>query len=176
MSKPRRHAHLSRALFVSIAALSLAATGAVASVAGSSMLDRSSTAPQVSFPPPIPVVPPSVTPLPAPMTRQQAIDSVRSRGNVVMRIDRVAAKQTSFGAVQEARGAATDVIANASPSLVVWVVAVSGDFRPQLARGERFPWGVVLLDVITGREVATFAGGGGPWPDFFDKLRDRAGS
>ena len=173
MQKNSRANHGPRFAYALVGVVCLMGMAAIASVAGSLPGGSSTLASQASFPPPVPVVPPSPTPLAVPMTRQQALDAAAAQRNVALRVDRREAKLTTFGQVQAARGAANDVVASVQPTQLVWVVATSGDFKPQLARGEHFPWGVVLFDLVTGREVATFAGGGGPWPDFFARLPDQ---
>ncbi len=75
------------------------------------------------------------------ITRQQVLDATRSKTSIVARADRMDAKLTTWGILQTARGASADVVTSMQPAQQVWVVAVGGDFVPQLGRGEHFSVG-----------------------------------
>lgn len=106
--------------------------------------------------------------------RADAIEKVRTLSAISQRVDRVAAKLSTWREVQNARGS-EDVLASILPEQVVWVVAVGGEVAPAHARGEHYLWGVMVFDAIGGGWLATFANKDGRnWPVWFDTLWDRA--
>lgn len=109
-----------------------------------------------------------------PVTRQQVLDATKNQPGIALRIDRIESKLTTWREIQSARNACGDYVAALKPDQELWVVAVAGDFVPQLGRGgEHYTWGVDVFDAHTGMQVATFAGMDA-WPMFFLALRDRA--
>lgn len=110
-----------------------------------------------------------------PVTRQQALDAAKNQSSTAFarRIDRIESKLTTWREIQSARNECGDYVAALKPEQELWVVAMAGDFVPQLGRGEHSPWVVNIFDATTGMPVATFAGGGA-WPVFFVALQDRA--
>jgi len=107
-----------------------------------------------------------------PITRQQVIAATKGRQTIATRIDRIEAKLTTWMEFQIARGVTDEFIAAMQPDREIWLVSVSGEFRPQLARGEVFRWGIVAYDANTGADAFTFAGHES-WPDMFARVRDR---
>lgn len=109
-----------------------------------------------------------------PVTREQAIAAARASTAIAQRIDQIDAKLTTFSELQAARNASNETFAGFSPGQEIWVVAIRGDFVPQLGRGVRGTWGVFLTDAVTGKTIGTLAGSDGSWPDFFARITDRA--
>ena len=113
----------------------------------------------------------AVEPAPA-VTRQQVIDAAKKSTSIAVRIDRIEAKLTTFAALQVARKADAEFLAGFRPDRQLWLVVVSGDFVPQLARGERGTWGVFVTDANTGVVIGILSGNDGPWPSFFPAMVD----
>jgi hypothetical protein len=110
--------------------------------------------------------------LPA-VSRAQAIARTQEVKAELLRVDRIEARLTTFGALQQAEGSG-DRVTEISSTTLVWVVSTSGQFRPAFAHGNVYPWGVVVIDATSGQPIASFAGPAGNWPPFFDRIIDQA--
>ena len=114
--------------------------------------------------------PPTAAP---PVSRQQVLDAAKAQKGVALRIDRIESKLVTWHDVQVARHQTSDFVASLTPNQQLWVVAMAGDFAPQLASGEHYTWAVSVYDASSGLQVATYAGPGA-WPAFFIDLVDQA--
>lgn len=101
------------------------------------------------------------------IARAEIVERVSALSGIIRRVDRIDSKRVLTGQLPE------EGYARGSPDREVWVVAIAGEVRPQLARGETFRWGVFFEDARTGEGLGTLAGGD-EWPTFFDALQDRA--
>ncbi len=121
---------------------------------------------------------PSDLPPPA-MSREKAVDRTRGLTAELTRIDRIEAKLTTWREFRVVEHS-DEVHPLADESSSVWVVAVSGQFKPTYGspdspeRGRVFPWAVVVYDASTEQPVATFGGANGTWPPYFDSMWDRS--
>lgn len=110
------------------------------------------------------------------MSREEALARVRQLTARFPRIDRTAAKLMTWAEFQEGQ-ASGDKLAARDPESLVWVVAVSGEFRPGRAPARVeppvFPWGIAVFDAQTRAPVAAFGSGPDAWPPYFDSLPDR---
>jgi len=107
------------------------------------------------------------------MTREEAEARTRQQTAVFQRIDRLASKLTTWGAVVDASGDGVNTVAREAQ---VWVVAVSGTYRARSAPAgitpPEFRWGIVVYDAETGNGLSSGGGPDGDWPPYFDRLPD----
>lgn len=108
------------------------------------------------------------------VTREQVLANVRSRQGPDLSLNRVEAKLTTVQEFRASRGVTNEYIAALRPEQRIWLVATSGNYRPQLARGEVFDWGIFAFDAETGAMVFTYAGRGETWPRIFVNVTDQA--
>lgn len=107
------------------------------------------------------------------VTRDQAMEAVRRMTAITKRVDRIEAKQMTWGEYWAGTGS-TDKINERDPSMTVWVVAVSGEIEPQFAKGQTFRWGEFVFNAQTGQVVSTAANSNTAWSPYFDRLPDRS--
>lgn len=107
------------------------------------------------------------------VTRDQATEAVRRMTAITKRVDRIQAKQMTWGEYWAGTGS-TDKILELNPSMTVWVVAVSGEIKPQFAKGATFRWGEFVFNALTGEVVSTAANSNTAWSPYFDRLPDRS--
>jgi hypothetical protein len=125
--------------------------------------------------------PPSIT---TPITsKQEALDTV-SRDKTFEHIDRVEAKLVTLATLiqsdAEVHSMGIDNDKSISVTRQVWVIAVSGRYRPQFAMTpqtpQTFPWAMVVIGNGPDSPAidATIAESVGTWPPSFDALVDLA--
>jgi len=109
------------------------------------------------------------------MSRQGALAAVAAmtgRGEI-LRNDRMSAKLTTLGVYLEASvGHDHQNPEVFPPDQRVWLVAVSGQVKPQFGRGMVLTWGIFAFDGSTGFPLGLQAGRE-TWPTFFDNRPSR---
>jgi len=102
--------------------------------------------------------------------RAAAISRVAALTGEVLRVDHADAKLvrwSDFEAVAQTGNAAAD-------ERQVWIVAVSGEIAPSFAHGNRFAWGMFVVDANTNGVLGVTAGSAA-WPPVFGLVREPAG-
>jgi len=101
--------------------------------------------------------------------RDSAIQKVRANPEVARRIDRIQVKLVTWGDFQKTQ---EFVDKQRDPSSPVWIVAVVGDIKPELADGRPFGWTLFILDPSGSQYLGSVNGTGTTWPDYFSALKD----
>jgi hypothetical protein len=100
--------------------------------------------------------------------RADIVARVRGMTGEILRVDRIVAKRmrwSDFEKVAHTGNLKVD-------DRMIWAVAVSGEIRPQFARGQTFSWGVYVIDAQTG-DINGLNAGRENWPPYFDALPDQ---
>jgi hypothetical protein len=121
---------------------------------------------------------PSLAPVLAAVTHDQAIDLVRNLGEIV-RVDRIEAKLVPWDEFAPV-GMGVDRTGGPShgggvPIPSVWAVAVSGAARPNMGDLHpqvTYPWALYGVDAVRGRIATLKVDVTGTWPPGFDALSD----
>jgi hypothetical protein len=110
---------------------------------------------------------------PTALGRDGVIAHVIGMKSEVMRLDRIAAKRTTWGEFERLRGK-DYAISPFAAELAVWVVSVAGDIRPQAGHGKHYPWSVIVFNAVTAQPIFSHSGRTGTWPTYFDPIQDAA--
>jgi hypothetical protein len=110
------------------------------------------------------------------MTADEAEARARQQTARFPTVDRIESKLMTWRELHEAQGSG-DQVFTIDDDTQIWVVAVSGTFRPGHAPAGvaplEFRWGVVVYEEASGMPLASFGGPDGDWPPYFDRLPDR---
>jgi len=110
----------------------------------------------------------------AQLERDQVLKHVGRLHSGILRIDRIEAKLSTWGEFEQQRGRDYEILPFPG-ALRVWVVAVSGEIRPERTKNDKhYPWGIWVFDGQTLQPIFMAADRAGSWPIYFDRLRDRA--
>jgi hypothetical protein len=107
------------------------------------------------------------------ISRDEAIARVSSLRAEVPQGATLTAKLLLWGDIRAAQSN-SPFVASLNDNQEVWAVSIEGGFTPSFARGEKYAWGVVLIDPTTGDEAAEIGGNNGARASWFDNLQDKA--
>ena len=96
---------------------------------------------------------------------------VRGLRGEVVRVDRIASKRMTVSELRHGQDAIE--LGPRPAALLVWLVAVAGELRPDRALSSPpRSWGVYVYDATSGDTLASDLGSNGGWPPYFDGLPD----
>jgi hypothetical protein len=143
------------ASFVAVATLA-AGVALAASALGAS--DRSAVAPREQ-------------PVQDAMTRDAALEKVKGLASEVPTTATLLAKLVTWSTIHDGVPDLQSV-ASLKDEQLLWAVSVEGGITPAFGHGEKYDWGLVLVDPTSGDVVGTLAGVGSSRAPYFDAAKD----